>query len=138
MINSYVNVPVLVASDGIIPFAGSRAETKNSCACNGGWLYHADGSGQFQLTKPGIYHVAFGAQITADAAGDVTFTINQNGEAIAGSEMGVTLAAAGLGNISRDLLVVVPCGASVTITVENTSATDVTVNTASIVFVREC
>lgn len=138
MINGYVNVPVLVASDGIIPFAGSRAETKNSCACNGGWLYHADGSGQFQLTKPGIYHVAFGAQITADAAGDVTFTINQNGEAIAGSEMGVTLAAAGLGNISRDLLVVVPCGASVTITVENTSATDVTVNTASIVFVREC
>lgn len=138
MINGFVNVPVLVPADNIIPFAGSRAETKNSCVCNGGWLYHAEGSGQFLLTKPGIYHVAFGAQITAEAAGDATFTINSNGEAIAGSEMGVTLAAAGLGNISRDVLVVVPCGASVTITVENTSATGITVNAASIVIVREC
>lgn len=137
MINAFINTPVDVEAGSIVPFAGSRAVTKASCLCNGGWLYHADGSGQFQLTRPGIYRVDFGAQITA-AAGDATFVINTNGEALAGSEMGVTLTAAGLADISRSVLVVVPCGASVNVSVTNTSATEVTVNSASIVVTRLC
>lgn len=138
MINAFVNTPVLVEPDAIIPFAGSRAVTRASCLCNGGWLYHAEGSGQFQLTKPGIYRVDFSAQITAAAAGDVTFTLNANGEALAGTEMGTTLDAAGLDQISTTALIVVPCGASINVTVENTSATEVTVNAASFVITRVC
>lgn len=138
MINAFVNTPVLVNPGDIVPFAGSRAVTKASCLCNGGWLYHADGSGQFQLTKPGIYHVEFHAQVTSAAAGDVTFTLNTNGEALAGAEMGTTLAAAGLGDIGTSALIVVPCGASVNVTVENTSAAAVTVNAASLVITRVC
>lgn len=138
MINAFVNIPIVVEAGEIIPFAGSRAETKASCHCNGGWLYHADGSGQFQLTKPGIYRVDFGAQITAEAAGDVTFAININGEELAGTEMGTTLAAAGLADIGRSALIVVPCNASVNVTVENTGDTEVTVNNASLVITRVC
>lgn len=138
MINAFVNIPVDVAAGAIIPFAGARAVTKASCQCNGGWLYHADGSGQFQLTRPGIYRVDFGAQITAAAAGDVTFTINVNGEELAGTEMGTTLATAGLADIGRSALIVVPCNASVNVTVENTSDTEVTVNAASLVITRVC
>lgn len=138
MINAFINIPVDIAAGAIVPFAGSRAVTKASCQCNGGWLYHSDGSGQFQLTRPGIYRVDFGAQITAAAAGDVTFVINTNGEPLAGSEMGATLAAAGLADIGRSVLVVVPCGASVNVSVTNTSATEVTVNSASLVVTRVC
>lgn len=138
MINAFVNIPVDVAAGAIIPFTGSRAVTKSSCRCNGGWLYHADGSGQFQLTRPGIYRVDFGAQVTAAAAGNVTFTINANGEPLAGSEMGATIAAAGLADVGRSVLIVVPCCASVNVSVENTSATVVTVNTASLVITRVC
>lgn len=138
MINAFVNIPVAVDAGEIVPFAGSRAVTKASCQCNGGWLYHADGSGQFQLTRPGIYHVEFGAQITAAAAGEVTFAININGEELAGTEMGTTLAAAGLADIGRSALIIVPCNASVNVTVENTSATEVTVNSASLVITRVC
>ncbi len=138
MINAFINIPVDIAAGAIVPFAGSRAVTKASCQCNGGWLYHADGSGQFQLTRPGIYRVDFGAQITAAAAGDVTFVINTNGEPLAGTEMGTTLAAAGLADIGRSALVVVPCGASVNVSVTNTSETEVTVNSASLVITRVC
>lgn len=138
MINAFINAPVTVAANAIVPFAGSRAVTRASCQCNGGWLYHADGSGQFQLTKPGIYHVEFYAQVTSAAAGSATFAINTNGEALAGTEMGTTLAAAGLGDIGTSALIVVPCGASVNVTVENTSAAAVTVNAASLVITRVC
>lgn len=139
MINAFVNTPVDLAVGAILPFAGARAITNASKVCNGGWLYHADGSGQFQLTRPGIYRVDFSAEVTAAAAGDVEMTINTNGEALAGTRMGATLAAADdLANLATGALVVVPCGASVTVTVANASAAEMTVNSASLVITRVC
>ncbi len=139
MINAFINIPVDVAVGAIIPFAGSRAVTNASRICNGGWLYHADGSGQFLISRPGIYKVDFSAQVTAAAAGDITLTLNTNGEPLAGTEMGETIAAAeDLATVSATALIVVPCGASQTITVSNTSETEITVNSASLVVTRVC
>lgn len=139
MINAFVNIPVDLAVGAILPFAGSRAVTNASKVCNGGWLYHADGSGQFQITRHGIYKVDFSAEVTAAAAGDIELTLNTNGESLAGTRMGATLAAADdLENLSTGALVVVPCGASVTLTVANASATEITVNNASLVITRVC
>lgn len=139
MINAFVNIPVDLAVGAILPFAGARAITNASKVCNGGWLYHADGSGQFQITRPGIYRVDFSAEVTAAAAGDIELTLNTNGEALAGTRMGATLAAADdLANLSAGALVVVPCGASVTITVANASVGEITVDSASLVITRVC
>lgn len=139
MINAFVNVPVDVAVGAILPFAGSRAVTNASRICNGGWLYHADGSGQFLINRPGIYKVDFSAQVTAAAAGDITLVLNTNGEPLSGTAMGETIAAAGdLANVSASALIVVPCGASQTVTVSNTSETEITVNAASLVITRVC
>ena len=139
MINAFVNLPVDLAVGAILPFAGARAITNASKVCNGGWLYHADGSGQFQITRPGIYRVDFSAEVTAAAAGDIELTLNTNGEALAGTRMGATLAAADdLANLSTSALIVVPCGASVTITVANASVGEITVDSASLVITRVC
>lgn len=139
MINAFVNIPVDLAVGAILPFAGARAITNASKVCNGGWLYHADGSGQFQIIGKGIYKVDFSAEVTAAAAGDIELTLNTNGEALAGTRMGATLAAADdLANLSTSALIVVPCGASVTITVANASAGEITVDNASLVITRVC
>lgn len=139
MINAFVNVPVDLSVGAILPFAGSRAETNASRHCNGGWLYHADGSGQFQLTRPGIYRVDFSAEVTAAAAGAIELTINTNGEALAGARMGETIAAADdLANVSTSVLIPIPCGASVTVAVANASEAEITVNSASLVITRVC
>lgn len=139
MINAFVNIPVELAVGAILPFAGSRAETRGSQVGCGGWLYHADGSGQFLLSRPGIYKVDFSAQVTAAAAGDVEMVLNTNGEALAGSQMGETIAAADdLAMLGMTALVVVPCGASVAVSVTNASETAITVNNASLVITRVC
>lgn len=139
MINAFVNVPVDVAAGAIIPFAGSRAVTNASRICNGGWLYHADGSGQFLVSRPGIYKVDFSAQVTAAAVGDITLAFNTNGEPLAGTIMGETITAVDdLVNVAASALVVVPCGASQTVTVSNTGAAEITVNAASLVITRVC
>lgn len=139
MINAFVNNSITVAANAIVPFSGSRAATRSSCTCNGGWLYYAPGSGQLQLTKPGRYKVDFSALVAASAAGNVTMTLTSNGEALAGTGMGATLAAADdTANLSTNAIVEVPCGASVTLAVLNTSATSITVDDASISITREC
>lgn len=138
MINGFVNIPVDVAVGAILPFAGTRAFTKGSQQCCGGWLAHAEGSGQYWLTKPGIYKVDFSAVVTAAAAGDVSLALNVNGEALAGAQMAETITAAGLANLGTTALVAVPCGASVILSVANTSGAEITVNNASIVITRLC
>ena len=79
------------------------------------------------------------AEVTAAAAGDIELTLNTNGEALAGTQMGETIAAADdLATLSTSALIVVPCGASVTVTISNASATAITVNSASLVITRVC
>ena len=136
MVNLFVNTPAVVEADNNILFNGVRAATKNSLCCNHGWLGFGVGSGLIQLTKCGIYKIDFGAQITAAAAGDAEFAITVNGETLAGTQMGETLAAAGLATIGTTALIPVECDGSLTITVRNIGDTDVTVNAATITVTR--
>lgn len=138
MINAFVNVPVDVAVGAIVPFNGHRASTRGSCLCNGGWLTHNDGSGQFLISRPGIYMVGVGAQVTsATAATDASLAITTNGETLAGTVMAGTVTAADdVAQLSTSALVVVPCGASITVALANVGAAPVTVNAASLVLTR--
>ena len=131
MINAFVATPVDVAINTIVPFSGSRAQTRGSCRCNGG-------SGQFLISRPGIYLVAASAQVTSDAAATVaTLALTTNGEALAGTTMAETITAAGdVAQMATTALVTVPCGASITVALANTGAAEVTVNAASLVLVR--
>lgn len=138
MINAYVFTPVAVAAGASVPFAASRATTRGSCRCNGGWLMHNDGSAQFLISRPGIYMVTVGAQVTsATAAVDATFALTTNGEALPGTEMAETITAAGdVAQLATTALVAVPCGASITVALTNTGADEITVNAASLVLTR--
>lgn len=137
MINAYIAVPVAVAAGANVLFTDSRARTNTSCHCKGGWLNHDDGSGRFLITRPGIYMVSVGIQATAAAAGDVAFAITANGETLAGTAMAETIAAADdVAQLATTALLTVPCGASITVGVQNTGAVDATVNAASLVLTR--
>ena len=138
MINAFVNVPVAVAAGASVPFAGTRAQTRSGCRCNGGWLTHNDGSAQFLISRPGIYMVSVGAQVTSATAGDVaTLAITTNGEALAGTTMAETITAAGdVAQLATTALLTVPCGASITVALANTGDADITVNAASLVLTR--
>ena len=138
MINAFVATPILVAAGARVPFAGHRAQTRNASYCNGGWLNHEDGSAQFLISRPGIYMVSVGAQVTSAAAGDVaTLAITTNGEALPGTEMAATITAADdVAQLATTALVTVPCGASITVGLANTGDADITVNAASLVLTR--
>lgn len=138
MINAFVNVPVDVAAGAIVPFNGHRAQTRSSCLCNGGWLSHNDGSGQFLISRPGIYMVSVGAQVTtATAATDVSLAITTNGETLAGTTMAATVTAADdVVQLATSALLTVPCGASITVALANTGEDEVTINAASLVLTR--
>ena len=122
MINS-VNVPQqTVALNANVLFATDRVRT-NACGC-GGSIQHDAGSGQFVLSRPGIYEVEFNANVSATAAGPTALAIRSNGEAVGGTEMDYTVVTANVfQGVSASTLIRVPCGASKTITVGNVSPT---------------
>lgn len=138
MINAFVTIPTPVAAGANVLFPGSRARTNNSCYCNGGWLTHEDGSGQFLISRPGIYQVSVGAQVTSETAGTVaTLALTTNGEALAGTAMAETITAAGdVAQLATSALIRVPCGASITVGLANVGDTEITVNAASLTLIR--
>jgi hypothetical protein len=135
MINS-VNVnEQAVAVNANVLFTTDRVRTR-ACAC-GGWLLHDEGSGTFEIVRPGIYKVDFNANVTADAAGDTTLAIQNNGVTIGGTEMDYVVAVVGdFQNVSASTLVVVQPYGSRTISVANISAAAVTVDDANIIVTR--
>ena len=138
MINAFVSTPAAVAAGANVLFTGSRARTINSCRCNGGWLTHEDGSGQFLISRPGIYMIGIGAQVTSATAGTVaTLALTSNGEALAGTTMAETITVADdVAQLATSALVRVPCGASITIGLANTGADEITINAASLTLIR--
>lgn len=138
MINAFVTIPTPVAAGANVLFPGSRARTNNSCYCNGGWLTHEDGSGQFLISRPGIYQVSVGAQVTSATAGTVaTLALTTNGEALAGTAMAETITAAGdVAQLATSAMIRVPCGASITVGLANVGDTEITVNAASLTLIR--
>jgi hypothetical protein len=138
MINAFIATPIVVAAGARVPFAGHRAQTRTACRCNGGWLTHEDGSAQFLISRPGIYMVSVGVQVTSDtAATDATLAITANGEALAGTTMAETITAADdVAQLATTALVRVPCGASITVGLANTGADEITINAASLTLIR--
>lgn len=138
MINAFVATPILVEAGDRVPFAGHRARTRGSCYCNGGWLTHEDGSTQFLISRPGVYMVSVGAQVTsAVAAAVATLALTTNGEVLAGTTMAETITAAGgVAQLATTALLTVPCGASITVGLANTGDDDLTINAASLVLTR--
>lgn len=106
-----------------------------------------EGSGQVVLDQPGRHLVTFSGNIavpTGGMAGEISLGLALQGEAMYGSVMRATPAAAGeFFNVSTQHYVDVPrgcCGGVCcqTVTVQNTGAADVSVDNANITSVRVC
>lgn len=134
MINSIATAVQTVTNSNNVLFPTDRVRTKScQCACKG-WLAHDLGSGLFTLTKQGIYEVSYTADITSAAAGVASLVLEQNGEAIGGTQSIYTVAtASAYGNVSGDTLIQVPCGAPYTIALANNSGLDLSVQNANII-----
>ena len=143
MINS-VSVPVqTVNANGIVIFSTDRVRSNRCNGCNGGWLYHDIGSGQFQLVNKScntsVFEISFNANVTSATTGALDFAIQSNGEAIGGTEMITTIDTAdAYENISASTLVKVPSGASTTISVTNISTLVALVEDANIMIAKVC
>lgn len=139
MINS-VNVPAqTVITQGTALFSTDRVRSRRGDACCGGWLSHDVGSGQFILTdnaKCGcsVFEVQFNTNLTSATVGALALVLQANGEAIGGTEMDYTPAAANVyESVSASTLIKVPAGGSVTVTVKNISSSSVLLKDANII-----
>lgn len=138
MINSVSVATQGVAPQGIVLFTTDRVRSNRCNACNGGWLFHDLGSGQFTLTNNccgcAVFEVKFNANVTSPTTGALPFVIQTNGESVGGTQMDYTVATANTyGNISASTLIKVPRGASVTVSVKNISLIASTVKDANII-----
>lgn len=140
MINSIATTTQSVAPQANILFPVDRVRTRRGEACNGGWLFHDLGSGQFTLTNEGcgcgcaVFEVQFNANVSSAVTGALAFVIQTNGEAVGGTEMDYTVATANtFGNISASTLIKVPAGASITVSVKNIALVTANVKDANII-----
>lgn len=120
----------------------NNAAVKSGCAER--WR---EGSGQVTLTQPGRYLVTFSGNVAVPdggTAGEVSLGIALQGEAMYGSIMRATPAAAAeFFNVSTQHYVDVPrncCGGVCcqTVTIKNTGTAAVSVDNANITAVRVC
>lgn len=117
MINSVQDSALVLASNNSnIMFSSDVVRTRSANCC--GWLTHALGSTQYQITAPGIYEIQFNANITASTVGQVALAIKSNDEVLSGTEMDSTIATANVyTNVSANRQVRVCCNGNATITV---------------------
>lgn len=117
MINSVQDIAVTLANNNSnIIFSSDVVRTRSANCC--GWLTHALGSTQYQITAPGIYEIQFNANVTAATVGQVALAIKSNGEVLSGTEMDATIATANVyTNVSANRQVRVCCNGNATITV---------------------
>lgn len=141
MINSVQDTSLILASNtSNIAFASDVVRTRSAnCVCNG-WLNHATGSSQYQITEAGIYEIQFNSNVTSATTGVVGLGIKSNGELLSGTEMDYTVATANAFNsVSANRLIRVCGNGSTTITVGslptvNGTATEVpTIKNASLI-----
>lgn len=126
MINSVQDTALILASNtSNIPFSTDVVRTRSANCC--GWLNHATGSTQYQITEPGIYEIQFNTNVTSTATGVVALGIKSNGELLSGTEMDYTVAtASAYGNVSANRLIRVCGNGSTTITVGSLAVSGVT------------
>ena len=125
-INSVQETAVTLASNTAnISFATDVVRTRSANCC--GWLNHATGSSQFQITAPGVYEIMFNANVTSADVGQVALGIRQNGELLSGTEMDATVTTANVyTNVSANRQIRVCGNASATITVGSLPTIDAT------------
>lgn len=126
MINSIAVAPQTVLSNGNILYTDDRVRSKRCDRCNGGWLFHDFGSGQFLLNnnscKCAIFEIQVNMNVSALTTGPLSFVITKNGEAIGGTEMDYTVVTASTyQSVSASTLIIVPAGADITVSVRNIS-----------------
>lgn len=139
MINSINDTALVLSSNTAnIPFSTDVVRTRSANCC--GWLNHATGSTQYQITEPGIYEIQFNTNVTSTATGVVALGIKSNGELLSGTEMDYTVAtASAYGNVSANRLIRVCGNGSTTITIgslalSGTTATQIpTIKNASLI-----
>ena len=137
MLNSIAKAVQTVAVNQNVLFTNTRVKSRR-CACSSGWLTHDEGSGLFEITNRGnlpmAVEIEFNCNITGNATGATTLMIEQNGEAIAGTERDYTVATAEVyQNVGATTLIAVPAGSSITVSVGNISTTEVLVKDANII-----
>lgn len=117
MINSVQDSALVLASNTAnIVFSSDVVRTRSANCC--GWLTHAAGSAQYQLTEPGIYEIQFSTNVTSATVGQVALAIKSNGEVLSGTEMDATIATAGVyTNVSTNRQIRICCNGNATITV---------------------
>lgn len=132
MIDSVYDIPQTVIQNGNVLFASDAVRTASANCC--GWLQHENGSGQFTLTKSGIYEIMFNANITSATAGALALIMKSNGENLIGTEMDYTVATANTyQNVSTSRLVRVCNDGARTITLTNITANNMLVKNANII-----
>ena len=144
MYNGVGELPQTVNQNANVLFATDRVRSNRSNACCGGWLSHDTGSGLFTLVNNNrcgcaTFKIDFNANITADTTEALALAIKSNGEQIAGTEMDYTPAAANIyESVSASTVIVVPAGASKTISIGNLNATATLVKNANIIITKDC
>lgn len=139
MINSINDTALVLSSNTAnIPFSTDVVRTRSANCC--GWLNHATGSTQYQITELGIYEILFNTNVTSADTGVVALGIEANGELLSGTEMDYTVATAdAYGSVSANRLIRVCGNGSTTITVgslatSGTTATQIpTVKNSSLI-----
>ena len=100
MISSYNITNQAVLTDGVINFTTDRILT--------GCTATRDGQ-TFQLNKPGYYYVTFNAVATATEAGEITATLENNGNVVIGATASMTAGEVGdLVNLAFTTIIKVP------------------------------
>lgn len=96
------------------------------------------GSDSANIVVPGYYEIDASVTFTADAAGDVTITAYQNGEAIPGitATETVTTADTEVTTIALHGIIRVRCGEPVSITLANASGVAITTSNISLSVIR--
>lgn len=126
MINSVQDSAlVLTSNTANIAFSTDVVRTRSANCC--GWLTHAAGSTQYQVTEPGIYEIQFSSNVTSATVGQAALAIKSNGEVLTGTEMDVTVATAGAyTNVSTNRQIRICCNGNATITVGSISTVGTT------------
>ena len=144
MFNAVNEAVQTVNQNANVLFATDRVRSNRSNACCGGWLSHDNGSGLFTLVNNNrcgcaTFKIDFNANITAGSTAPLALAIKSNGEQVAGTEMDYTSATANVyESVSASTVIVVPFGASKTISIGNLNATATLVKNANIIIEKKC
>lgn len=136
------NAVTLASNTANIAFSADVVRTRSANCC--GWLNHAVGGTQYQITAPGIYRIDFNADVTSATVGATALGIKSNGEVLSGTEMDYTVTTANTyGNVSATRKIRNCGNGSTTITVgslptsETTTTQIPTIKNASFIITKE-